>query len=127
MAADTQMSGDFIDPYDFQKVKKIKGGLYGAAGNVENVELFFDWVKAGRPKKSPDIRGDFEALGFDGKKLIWYGKNLRGTRTGWPNAIGSGAQFAQAAMICGKTAKQAVHVAINLDVSSGGKVKACRL
>ena len=40
-----------------------------------------------------------------------------------PYAIGSGADFALSAMACGKSAKEAVEVAIKFDVFSGGNIE----
>lgn len=127
MAADSRMVGDFIEPADAAKVHRIKGSLYGAAGTAESCELFFDWVRDGKPGEKPKVGSDFEALEYDGKVLLWYGEKVRGVKLGSPNAIGSGSKFAQAAMVCGKTARQAVKVAMQLDPGTGGRVRALSL
>ncbi len=125
MAGDSHCGGDFIGRTT--KVVKVKGCLYGFAGNLEQCNLFIDWVKDGKPKEKPKNMSIFECLEYDGKNVYWWGEWMRGVKMNSPQAIGSGARFAQAAMLCGKNAREAVGVAKKLDVHTGGRVRTISL
>lgn len=65
---------------------------------------------------------DFEALVVFQGETYWYGVNGVPVLVGSPAAVGSGKKFAMAAMLCGKTPKEAVEIAPQLDPHTGGKV-----
>lgn len=86
------------------------------------------WMKAVR--KEMEARPDEEDTIPDGHVLIALagriysvGSDFSVSPEGDFAAIGSGAKFAATAMHLGKTAKQAVEVATELDIYSGGIVK----
>jgi hypothetical protein len=71
-----------------------------------------------------DIREDgFEALvlNLDGT-IDWFGKDLEPLRYFAPMTIGSGGAMALGAMLAGKSPKQAVEIACQRDIKSGGDI-----
>lgn len=115
--------------YTTTKIFRVGTCLLGAAGHASFCEQIIAWFKAG---ENPS---DFPAAQRD--KDDWAGLLvIRGDgtinkyeRTPYPHtfedkqiAIGSGCEFAKAAMHLGCTAAQAVEVAIALDCSCGNGV-----
>jgi ATP-dependent protease HslVU (ClpYQ) peptidase subunit len=129
MAADTQMSGGYIDRINAVKVgRNSLGMLFGAAGCAEDAADFMLMMKelsAQRPMprlKHGHEYTDFDALVVFEGKVYWYGVNGVPVLVGSPAAIGSGQKFAMAAMLCGKTPREAVEIAMLLDQDTGGGV-----
>lgn len=127
IASDTQMSGCYIDRINAVKVgKNSVGMLYGAAGNAEDVADFMSAMKdLAKKDPMPRLKRGHEYKDFDGLvvsrgDVYWYGVNGVPVLVGAPAAIGSGQKFAMAAMLCGKTPKEAVEVAMQLDPNTGG-------
>jgi ATP-dependent protease HslVU (ClpYQ) peptidase subunit len=129
MAADTQMSGGYIDRINAVKVgKNSLGMLFGTAGNAEDTEDFMLAMKElTKQRPMPRLKfghehKDFEGLVVSLGEVYWYGVNGVPVLVGSPAAIGSGQKFAMAAMMCGKTPKEAVEIAMQLDPDTGGGV-----
>ncbi len=119
LAGDSQYSGDY-KYYGRGKMFKLGPVLVGCAGNSEDVAAFHDWYLVAGDKK-PEINALSVLIVEDGaaykmeEKLVRFELKI-------PCAIGSGAQFAMGAMLAGKTAKEAVEIAAQLDTGTGGEV-----
>lgn len=140
MASDGQITfGGRIDNYSMKKVRKINGCLVGGAGRLASVLQFFDWfqdwsdaqqvqgdaphVKVFVPEGIDDE--DFNGLVVfaDGVVFIYEGGKKSYQLNGQDYfAIGSGSDYALAAMDAGADATQAVSVAIHRDIYSGGEI-----
>lgn len=136
MAADTQISGDYIDHHEMRKVVVLNSGaICGMAGYTRVVAPFIEWLNNGCPpseKPKTEDDKDFTALLLkkqgDVTELYCYeSPEFVPFQVGWPAAIGSGAQFAMGAMFMGADAVKAVMAAIRYDVHSGGSVVCERL
>ncbi len=112
----------------FRKRIGKKDHLIGIAGDLFAAMVFFDWYGSGKPvptelTASDHTEEEFGALIWDGRKLYTANKFCRLVEVDEKYyAIGSGAAHAITAMDCGKTAKQAVQMAIRRDANSGGPV-----
>ena len=131
--------GSRVDDYDFKKVRKIGDYLVGGAGRLTSILTFFAWFEQNLQcqaaqeaipglmiQSDPDKDDeDFVALVVhpDGKIFIHEGAD---PRRAFPidreyTAVGSGADFALAAMDAGATPEQAMEVAKLRDAFSGGQ------
>lgn len=140
IASDGQVSfGSRIDTTTLKKVRKINGCLVGGAGRLASVLQFFDWfqewsdaqqvqgdaphVKVFVPEGIDDE--DFNGLVvFADEVVFMYEGGKKSYQLTGENyyAIGSGSDFALAAMDAGAEADEAVAVAISRDVYSGGQI-----
>jgi ATP-dependent protease HslVU (ClpYQ) peptidase subunit len=85
----------------------------------------FQWRKAGSPASSkPELKDDdgFHALIVRRDAVLFLGGRMVPIAMNAPIAIGSGRDFALAAMKCGKGAVKAVEIAAELDTATGGGV-----
>jgi hypothetical protein len=126
MAADSMQVGDYIDPHPLPKLRFCgAGALVGAAGDLENGELFRQWLGIGAPAdEKPNVGDHFQALVLrPSGEVIYYGPKLTPIEVGAPAAIGSGSVAAMAALMCGKSPAEAIEIAIELDASSRGPVR----
>ena len=114
-----------IHGYAFLKVRLLSDGrIMGYCGNAYALEQWVDWVEDSEGKELP--AGDADSIEFlvldtDGTCLCyngygqWYPQNL-------PAAIGSGANFALAAMRAGADPTEAVDIAAHLCTKTGGLI-----
>ena len=133
IAADGYITrGNFVSQLDSIKVHKVSRGLLAIAGDCSAVEeliqmveddldtmptgynswqafLLTDRGKVFTPEPVEDDNGDRV-------KYVWH-------EEADTYAIGSGYAFAIGAMKAGKTAKEAVKIACDCDISSGGKIR----
>ncbi len=140
LASDGQVSwGDRIDSYNLKKVRKINGCLVGGAGRLASVLQFFDWfqewsdaqqVQGDAPHVKvfvPEGINDEDFIGlviFADEIAFMYegGKKSYQLEVNGYFAIGSGSDYALAAMDSGASAEEAVAVAIKRDVYTGGEI-----
>lgn len=140
IASDGQISfGDRIDNYSLKKVRKINGCLVGGAGRLSSVLQFFDWFQEWSDAQqvqgeSPHVKvfvpegiddEDFYGLVVFADEVIFMyeGGKKSYQMTGSPHyAIGSGSDYALAAMDAGASADEAVAIAITRDVYTGGEI-----
>lgn len=120
------------------KIHRVGSLLCGGSGCVSSCNAMLDWVRGGRdPKAFPagqvDPKGDwspFLVIEADGQILL-YDNNPFPTRYDRRRqrfyAIGSGRDYAMAAMYLGCDAKRAVNVASALEVGCGNGVDVLRL
>lgn len=99
--------------------------VIGIAGEVFAALTFFDWYGTGKqiPDTILNIHSDFSCLILRPDGLYEVDNHCRPDLVLDESfAIGSGAQAARAAMLCGKSAVEAVRIAARLDHSTGGRV-----
>ena len=111
------------------------GGVVGFSGVWTDGKLFVDWYNSGANRdEAPNwrIQGD-EKVDFDALVLLptgfyqWSYDLIADEMFDEFWAIGSGAAAAMAAMACGKTAEEAVYIAQEVDMYTGGDVETMRL
>lgn len=99
--------------------------LYGGCGNIDDVLAVKAWLEGG-DKPSPR---DFSAMRVfrDGRvellheSLFWHPWEAAS-----PFAMGSGRDFALAAMMCGKNAEEAVAIAAKIDSGTAEPITSVR-
>lgn len=115
--------GEVISDYDANKVKKIRGVIFVFAGSLDGEESL---IKAYFGDKH-DGKVNTNAFVIEGGKVVEIGIS-EGVGF-WKNpltkhdALGSGSYFAMGAMDAGCSAYDAVKIAINRDVYSGGRIR----
>lgn len=137
LAADTQANCGYTgSTHKLHRIEHPTMGacLVGGAGDADLVREHMAWLRAGaRPEDFPeslrneDGRSQLLVIAPDRVVRLYQ-------RTPYPiemldqhMAIGSGGEIARAAMYCGRTAPEAVEVAIALDESTGGQVEVLTL
>lgn len=108
-----------------KKLQQTSGKIAGVAGDYADGLVFMEWLRGGGKGKAP--KGDYEALVLSDDGLMLYDSGKPSPITEEFYAIGTGSDGALGAMHCGCTPKQAVSIAIKIDVYSGGRVQVKRL
>lgn len=125
LASDTQStSGGYFK----RRAKKIfrlhNGDLFAGAGNYDDVLAAVEWLQH-RPTQKPTLK-DFVGIlikAIDGKAYkLEEGLMEAPIHEGF-FAIGTGRDFAVMAMYLGKSAREAVELAILFDSQSGGEIE----
>lgn len=119
LAADTQ--GLF--KRNVKKLFAIHGkGRFAGAGEYQDVLLAREWLINSGEKPKLDT---FEGIFIDDyeSKVYRFETKLVFTKVEGCHALGTGRDFAMAAMMCGKTAKESVQIASSLDPDTGGNVE----
>lgn len=111
------------------KIRCIHGNFYAGAGSFSEINELMAWVEAGcNPDTFPAVQRDptrYNPMMFvtPEKKVYLY------EMTPYPihienkqYAIGSGRDYALAAMACGRDAIEAVHLAAMFDINTGNGV-----
>ena len=122
---------DTIDPADVTKVYKLPNGtLIGFAGTLAKIQKCLRELKKNPDDINIDLADDdiFECIVIypDGKVKFLESEGWVETEAKF-YAIGSGRIPALVAMRCGKSARQAVKVAMDFDKNTGGKVRSVQL
>ena len=105
------------------------GGLIGSSGKLGDIMKVQRWAEAGfSDKTQPDFgdeQGDFECLVVlgNGDVLMLDEEMELMPFTDDFIAVGSGGPYAIAAMDCGKTPEEAVHVASRYDAATSAPVE----
>lgn len=130
LAADRRISADGQEVFHARKLVDVGGAWVAVAGPVGLCRSFERWIRAMAPEAMPAALArafadnEVEALVVDsasGDACIYSGSDLPTTVEG-SAATGSGWQFAKAAMVLGRSAPDAVRLAMRLDGGSGGEV-----
>ncbi len=115
------------------KVDPVKGRcLLATAGDLYSALLFKDWLEAGGDPRLHE-RGvgdsvDFEAVIVHKSGLYSANRFCRITENVEPYwAAGSGCKYALAAMRCGRSAVEAVRVAMDFDPYTAGRINSMTL
>ena len=130
IASDSRLtSGDFICSVSTPKIYKIGDSFVGVCGCSEQEMVYLRWFKdQTKPRPSPDSLKEFEAMVVRGNGKVYQSTELcEFVEIGYPYAIGSGGDYAIGAMMAGKSATDAVKIAIKIDPFSGGKVKSFKV
>ena len=108
------------------KVVVVDNKIYACCGDADCCEALPKWHAAGaKTKKIPE--GDWEMLVISERGIKHYTDSMpTGMTSPVPTAIGSGGDFALTALRMGKSAAEAVSVAIGMDIFSGPPVKVLR-
>lgn len=115
------------------KVHRVNGHLVAGAGSSAQINEMIEWFRHGaRPETFPAKQRTDDGISL--LVITPEGKALQYSNTPYPIehgdsrvAIGSGCEFAMAAMHCGKTAREAVEVAAILDSNTGNGVDVLHL
>jgi hypothetical protein len=128
MACDSRMSfGTEFATCD-DKVQRIGNELLGCAGSTDAIFKFIEWyrTKGDRPEMPDDE--NFEIVVLNAKGIWLYVNSLYPIKILEPfYAAGAGSKAGKAAMLCGKTPKEAVAIAIKCDSSCAGPVRTYNL
>lgn len=116
------------------KITRIGALLVGGSGDVPYIQAMFDWVRRGRSvddfpadQRTKDDWQPIIVVEPDGRAMMYE-------RTPYPvryddiqMVIGSGREYARAALYMGATAAEAVAVASALDVNCGNGIDTLRI
>lgn len=132
IAADTIATAQCGLKRTVHKLYKGRRYVYGGTGELPDVQRIANWIMAGaKPEDAPENKSDTGGLVVErrtGKAWIVCGEPAIMLPLSEPQfAVGNGRDFALAAMACGKTAKQAVEIAIRFNVFSGGEVDVIKI
>lgn len=113
--------GGTIHQADYKKIIRVGTRIVGWTGQPYFARQLHDFLSGNL--EEIDFGEDFEAiiLDDDGDCFCMDGKG-REYKTALPAACGSGTQFALAAMRLGHSPYEAVKIACELDVTSGGEI-----
>ena len=120
MAADSCTSWDSEFFLSSDKIQIIGKSIVGVSGHTPSIAKFLQWFRAGKGVDVPEFPEDdeksFVALELNESGLFVYADAC----VGQPlvdafAAIGSGGSAAKAALICGKSPRQAVEIAADCD------------
>jgi ATP-dependent protease HslVU (ClpYQ) peptidase subunit len=109
-----------------RKIRKVDGVVYAFTGDFAAFAAAIDWHKSGA------VHGDAPKAGKDGSwRLLIMGPDEVTSYVSdlpypepypYPQAFGSGAGYAMAALKLGKSSREAIELAKELDVFTGGPV-----
>lgn len=125
--ADTQCS--YSVPFNVSKVARIGKSIWAGAGDMDDLQKFFDWVnRGGKSKDIPSFDDGIDVLEVcvDGI-FLWGKKFVRLKVNNQVYAVGSGAQYAMGAIAAGATPKQAMEIAASLDTQTGSSIEFVKL
>lgn len=126
VAADGLVTTDYgiIVEFEAVKVRRLKdGSILGYSGTYHAGEAIAGFLEG--QSAEVEVCGSWDALQLmpDGTGLYYCDKHpTKGAPCSWPASLGTGASLALGAMLAGKTAKQAVEIAVQRDTDSGGTI-----
>jgi ATP-dependent protease HslVU (ClpYQ) peptidase subunit len=130
MAADSRVSGgsDLVTDREV-KIRRINDCLVGTSGMTADGLLFAEWFNDHDLANRPSLDDDFQAIVLSCRGLFRYFHDCVPIRSAAVtyHAIGSGWNWALAAMDFGAAPAEAVRYAIRRDIASGGAVRVRRL
>lgn len=118
-----------ISTRNAEKVRRLSdGSVIGTAGDSACGCALIEWLEGGgdAPKLEPESGFNALQLTSDGKVFI-YDKHCMPMPVEPPMAIGSGMDLAIGAMLAGKSAEDAVMIAVRRDPGTGGKITVLHL
>ena len=128
VAADSRVTrGDHVIPGEanLRKIIHLRdGSVFAGSGVLENINLALNWIEDGMPERKPTIKEAMRGfvVNHDGE-VFEFSEALILDRCYAPFfAIGSGDQYALAAMHLGCDARRAVEVAATFDTGTGGEI-----
>lgn len=133
VAADSQsVRGDMVNPEPAQKIWRIEhGGLGGIIGTWAVLAEVQAWLSYGKKSwEKPKLPEDTTVVEFlvDGTILEHVAEGLQDAKTSRGfYAWGSGREFAYGALAQGASAFEAVTIAAEFDVWTGGEIRQMRV
>lgn len=125
ISADSKCSGD-DGFYLVEKLRKGRNSAYGAAGDWDKIVKFYDALEnKGEIEADCDI--EVMELRDDGIWMYAEGTMIPTKIKNRFFAIGSGANYAIAAMHLGKTPREAIEIAALFDPGTGGQIDTIKL
>lgn len=105
-------------------IKLDNGGYLAGCGDAVGPQIIADWMNGKAPAPLDKQLENTQAIFVDpeGKAYLFEGTVASRIECDWKEAIGSGADFARAAIDMGADAVKAVQMGIKRDVFSGGKI-----
>ena len=107
--------------FKLNKNKKYK--LVGFCGCVVNSKKMLSWFKGEIEEYPVGVDSVAMAITHKNKIHIYYDEPEYIVHEYKTASIGSGSDFANAAMMAGASAKESVKVAIKMDIYSGGRIQ----
>ena len=108
-----------------QKSKLFRVGSHSAIGFAGDIKYMNKFLES---TPEDEFTGEFGAIRVVGKKVTTYSGDNNPEEVDAPfHAIGSGWEIAMGAMAMGATAEEAVRVAMQYDVNTGGEVECITL
>lgn len=127
ICADSLVTAGGVRKGAMVKIVKTRNGWVACAGALTACVRVVDWITDGADvTTTPALSEDeeFQCLWVDRKRKVWYVDGAFTPYPAWvPSAIGSGADFALAALTLGIDARGAVELGIKLDCYSGGDIQ----
>lgn len=125
LAADRRCTSGGL-PRTTCKIRRINGQLVGASGDAADAARLMWWIEKGCDASTyPLNERDPSAIALvimpDGRKFMFEGP-IPIEFHDPVIAVGSGRDYAMAAMHCGKTAREAVEIACLFDVNCGNGI-----
>lgn len=124
------MRGDYILSDRVEKKIETEDNIFFMSGSVDEFKSFIDLYER---SEQPTHKLDINAFVYSkSEKKLYYSacwKTDEGiyliheVEVDCPQAFGSGASFAYAAMDCGKTSEEAIKIAMIRDPKTGGEIK----
>lgn len=121
LCADRQLTSSGVR-YETTKAHRLKdGSLFASCGALENNAAVYQWLNGGSEKPVIEKDDDFDGILIKPDGSAWMlNKKLHLVAIESPYfATGSGRDFAILAMRLGKTAREAVELASELDIWTG--------
>jgi ATP-dependent protease HslVU (ClpYQ) peptidase subunit len=114
--------GGTVHGRNFVKVRQIGDGrIVGFTGSAYDIEPFCAWLSDGGDR--PTLSEEFEALVLDPKgECRAYSDKCESIIEELPTACGSGKEFALAAMDAGAEPSEAVEIAAQRSLGTGGTI-----
>ena len=124
MAGDSMVTGNgIVHSTSFLKVRRISGGrIVGASGSAYAFDRFIEWLETA-DMPNPKLPEHFEALVLlpDGSCRC-FDEDCASYIQETPAITGSGGAIALGAMLAGATPAQAVAIAAQRDMGTGGTI-----
>ncbi len=128
VVSDSQYTDDDAGMKFFdEKVYRIPGGFFAGAGHLCDIEKVYKWLLDPKNVKKPIIKNDNAFLKLTDEGLVSSDRALVWETVKTYISIGSGAMASEAALRLGHTAEEAVYVATQIDLKSGGDVRVYEL
>ena len=126
LAADSQLTGDFIYTAPDKKIFRINNCLLATAGDDAQCNQFVEWFRD-QKQDYPEKMDDVTVLVISSAGAFEYGACKTPTKISAPHAVGSGSCFAMGAMLAGASAKKAVEISCKLCKYTSPPVRTARL
>ncbi len=104
-------------PFKTSKHAKIGNSVYAGAGDLDDLNKFFDWRRSGGDAPNFEDGIDILEVCSDGI-FIWGKKFVRLKISQDIYAVGSGAQYAMGAIAAGASPKRAIEIASRFDTQT---------